>query len=83
MKDNFGAMVLTVVLLMCVLVTTFLSYRFVILIGRTQLLQMQVERVNRAVGVMNALAVDAQNYRQKNPAIQPILDWVTAKPAGK
>ncbi len=82
MKDNFAGLVLTAGLLLSVLAAAFLSYRYVSLMGRMQVLQAQMTTVNRNVALMNALASESIKYGEKNKAIEPILQSVGARPGG-
>jgi type II secretory pathway pseudopilin PulG len=72
---------LVLVLLVCALLSAWLTVRYTASIRRMQMLQNQVLAVNNARGVLQSLLNEVGEYSKKNPAILPILQPAAPKPA--
>jgi len=93
-KSPLTAILLTV-LLVNVLATAVLSFGYIWQMREAQRLQAQINNINQARNMIQALANDAVEYSKRNPSIDPLLQSVglkapkpaptapPAKPAGK
>ena len=93
-KSPLTAILLTV-LLVNVLATAVLSFGYIWHMREAQRLQLEINTINQARNLVQALANDAVEYSKRNPAIDPWLQSVglkapkaapapsPAKPAGK
>jgi hypothetical protein len=63
------------------LLSLVLCYYFISAARQLRSLQTQVAIVNNQRQMINILAAEGIEYSKKNPAIDPILEWIGAKPA--
>ncbi len=79
-KSPLTAILLTV-LLVNVVATAVLSFSYVWQMREAQRLQVQINEINQARNLVQALANDAVEYSKRNPGIDPLLQSVNLKPA--
>ena len=79
-KSPLTAILLTV-LLVNVAATAVLAFGYVWQMREAQRLQMQINGINQARSLVQALANEAVEYSKRNPGIDPLLQSVNLKPA--
>lgn len=72
--------ILLVVLLVNVLATAVLSIGYVWQMREAQRLQMQINGINQARNLIQALANESVEYSKRNAGIDPVLQSVGLKP---
>ena len=80
MKNSPLAAILLGVLTVSVLASLVICYFHVKASREIQMWQTQVGMVQNNRAVVGALMTDALKYSEKNPSINPILEFVGAKP---
>lgn len=83
MKNSPLVNVLLVMTVISALLSVFLCYSFISSARQLRTLQQAVGMVNQNRQVLNALASDAVEYSKSNPAINPLLEQLGAKPVAK
>lgn len=63
------------------LLSLYLCYSFISGARQLRAIQTQVAIMNNNRQMINVLAAEALEYSKKNPAIDPVLEWIGAKPA--
>ena len=80
MKNSPLTTILLVLLVISALGSVVLCWSYISHARELRTLQTQAAMVNNNRALVNALIGDALEYSKKNPAIEPILDAIGAKP---
>ena len=83
MRNSPLVNVLLVMTAISALLSVFLCWSYISNARQLRTLQQAIGMANQNRQVMNALAMDALEYSKTNPAINPILEAVGAKPSTK
>ncbi len=79
MKNSPSTTILTGVLAICVLASVVLCWLYIHSAGELRSLQVNAAAITQRGRAVMALANDAVEYSQKNPAIVPVLESIGIK----
>ncbi len=79
MKNSPLTTILLAALAISALASVVLCWEYISNARELRALQIQTANINNRQAAMNALATDVLEYSKKNPAVDPILEFVNLK----